>query len=71
VLFFPLMFFARLWSPQMSGTLRRVGEYTKLGAAVRALRYPMTGAWPNAAALAVLAGCTMCTAAAARFFRWD
>jgi ABC-2 type transport system permease protein len=72
VLFFPLMFFAGLWSPQMSGTLKHVGEYTPLGAAVRALRDSMTGAWPHPAALAVLAGCTIvCTVAAARFFRWD
>ena len=34
VLFFPLMYFAGLWTPQMSATTRHIGEFTPLGVAV-------------------------------------
>jgi ABC-2 type transport system permease protein len=72
VLFFPLMYFAGLWTPQMSATTRHIGEYTPLGAAVQGLRACMAGAWPHPLSLAVLATCTIaCTWAAATFFRWD
>ena len=72
VLFFPLMYFAGLWTPVMSGTARHIGEFTPLGAAVQALRDGMAGAWPHPMTLAVLGGCTVvCTGAAARLFRWD
>jgi ABC-2 type transport system permease protein len=72
VLFFPLMYFAGLWTPQLSAAARRIGQFTPLGAADHALRDAMAGAWPHPAALLVLGGCTIaCAAAAARFFRWD
>ena len=72
VLFFPLMYFAGLWTPQLSRTVRDIGQFTPLGAAAQALRDSMAGAWPHPAALAVLGGCALaCTAAAARFFRWE
>jgi ABC-2 type transport system permease protein len=72
VLFFPLMYFAGLWTPQMSATARHIGEFTPLGAASEALADCMAGAWPHPAAVAVLAICALaCTAAAARFFRWE
>jgi ABC-2 type transport system permease protein len=72
VLFFPLMYFAGLWTPQMSATTRHIGEYTPLGAAVQALRDAMAGAWPHPMALAVLGACTIaCAGIAARVFRWD
>jgi len=72
VLFFPLMYFAGLWTPQMSETTRHIGQYTPLGAAAQALRDSMAGGWPHPAAIAVLGGCTLaCAAAATRFFRWD
>jgi ABC-2 type transport system permease protein len=72
LLFFPLMFFAGLWTPQMSPAMRHIGEFTPLGATVQGLRATMAGAWPDPATLAVLAGCALvCTAAAARFFRWN
>jgi ABC-2 type transport system permease protein len=72
VLFFPLMYFAGLWTPQMSPSARHIGEFTPLGAAAQALRDSMAGGWPHPVALAVLGGCTLaCTALAARFFRWD
>jgi len=72
LLFFPLMFFAGLWTPQMSPELRHIGEFTPLGAAVQGLRASMAGAWPDPVTLAVLAACAIvCTAAAVRFFRWN
>jgi ABC-2 type transport system permease protein len=72
VLFFPLMYFAGLWSPQMSARLRHIGEFTPLGAAVQGLRATMTGQWPGAVTVTVLAACTLiCATAAVRFFRWD
>jgi ABC-2 type transport system permease protein len=72
VLFFPLMYFAGLWTPQLSAATRRIGQFTPLGAADQALRDAMAGAWPHPASLLVLGGCTIaCAAAAARFFRWD
>jgi ABC-2 type transport system permease protein len=72
VLFFPLMYFAGLWTPQMSATARHIGQFTPLGAAAQALADSMAGTWPHPAALAVLAICTLaCAAAAARFFRWE
>ena len=72
VLFFPLMYFAGLWTPQMSASAKNIGQYTPLGAATQALRSSMTGGWPHPAAFAVLIGCALvCAGLAARFFRWD
>jgi len=72
VLFFPLMYFAGLWTPQMSATARHIGQFTPLGAAAQALGDSMSGGWPHPAALAVLGVCTLaCAGAAARFFRWE
>jgi ABC-2 type transport system permease protein len=72
VLFFPLMYFAGLWTPQMSATARHIGQFTPLGAARQALTDSMAGSWPHPAAIAVLAVCTLvCAGAAARFFRWE
>ena len=72
VLFFPLMYFAGLWTPQMSASAKNIGQYTPLGAATQALHSSMTGGWPHPAAFAVLIGCALvCAGLAARFFRWD
>jgi ABC-2 type transport system permease protein len=72
VLFFPLMYFAGLWTPQMSAAARHIGQFTPLGAARQALGDSMAGAWPHPAAIAVLAVCTLvCAGTAARFFRWE
>jgi ABC-2 type transport system permease protein len=72
VLFFPLMYFAGLWTPQMSASAKHIGQFTPLGAAAQALGDAMTGGWPHPAALAVLGLCTLvCAGAAARFFRWE
>ena len=72
VLFFPLMYFAGLWTPQMSASAKHIGQFTPLGAATQALGDSMNGGWPHPAALAVLAVCAIaCAGAAARFFRWE
>ena len=72
VLFFPLMYFAGLWTPQMSAGARHIGQFTPLGATTQALGDSMNGGWPHPAALAVLAVCALaCASAAARFFRWE
>lgn len=74
MLFLPLMFFAGLWIPQaaMPAALRRAGEDTPLGAAVAALQHSMSGQWPSAAGLAVLAAYAVGFGALAwRLFRWE
>jgi ABC-2 type transport system permease protein len=72
VLFFPLMYFSGLWTPQMSASARHIGQFTPLGAATQALTDTMNGAWPHLGALAVLAVCTVaCAGLAVRFFRWE
>jgi ABC-2 type transport system permease protein len=74
MLFLPLMFFAGLWMPQatMPAGLRRIGDDTPLGAAVTALQHSMSGQWPPASGLAVLAGYTVAFGLLAwRFFRWE
>jgi ABC-2 type transport system permease protein len=74
ILFFPLMFFAGLWTPQatMSPILRHISHFTPLGAAVPGLQDTMGGHWPPASTLPVLAGYAVVLGVAAiRFFRWD
>jgi len=72
VLFFPLMYFAGLWTPQLSPATRHIGQFTPLGAGAQALRDTMAGGWPHPQALLVLAGWTLvCAVLAVRFFRWE
>jgi ABC-2 type transport system permease protein len=74
MLFFPLMFFAGLWTPQatMSGALRSAGQDTPLGASVAALSRAMAGQWPAASGLAILAAYALVFGALAwRLFRWE
>jgi ABC-2 type transport system permease protein len=74
LLFFPVMFFAGLWVPRevLPGVLRRIGDFTPLGAGEHALHDAATGAWPHGGQLAVLAGYVVVFGlAAARLFRWE
>ena len=74
MLFLPLMFFAGLWVPlaTMPAPLRRVSDDTPLGAAVSALQHSMTGQWPPASGLAILAGYSVVFGVLAwRLFRWE
>ena len=74
ILFFPLMFFAGLWTPRevMPGVLRRIADFTPLGAGERALSDAMTGGWPNLLSATVLvAYVVLFGAAAVRLFRWS
>ncbi len=74
LLFFPSMFFAGLWSPRemLPDWAQKVGDYTALGAGVRALRETMTGHWPNWLPAVVLIGYLIIFGlGAARLFRWS
>ncbi|WP_229069875.1 ABC transporter permease [Actinoplanes sp. DH11] len=74
LLFFPLMFFAGLWAPRqvMPEVLRRVSDYTPLGAGERLMHEAMTGHWPNLLSVTVLLGYLLVFGAvAAKYFRWE
>lgn len=74
LLFFPSMFLAGLWTPRevMPAVLRRIGDFTPLGAGERALHDATIGHWPNLLSIAVLfAYVVVFGAAAARLFRWE
>jgi ABC-2 type transport system permease protein len=74
LLFFPSMFFAGLWTPRelMPAALRRIGDFTPLGAGERALHDAMSGHWPGLLSATVLVGYVVVFGlAAARLFRWS
>jgi ABC-2 type transport system permease protein len=74
LLFFPSMFFAGLWAPRevMPDVLARVGDFTPLGAGVRALQDASTGTWPALISLTVLVAYVLgFGAASAKLFRWE
>jgi ABC-2 type transport system permease protein len=74
MLFFPMMFFAGLYVPRdaMPAVLRRIGDFTPLGAGVQALQDAAGGAWPQPLHLAVMAAFAVVAGlAAARLFRWE
>jgi ABC-2 type transport system permease protein len=73
-LFFPTMFFAGLWTPRevFPGVLKRVADFTPLGAAERALYEAANGRWINGLSLTVLlAYILVFGVAATRLFRWE
>lgn len=72
--FFPLMFFAGLWTPRevFPGFLRRIADLTPLGAGERAVQDAMAGHWPAWGSLTVLVAYMLVFGlAAARLFRWE
>jgi ABC-2 type transport system permease protein len=72
--FFPLMFLAGLWVPRavMPHLLRTLSDWSPLGAGVRAVQDPIAGHFPPAQSLLVLVGyLVVCSALAARTFRWE
>ncbi|GIF52190.1 ABC-2 type transport system permease protein [Asanoa ferruginea] len=73
LLFFPLMFFAGLWTPRelLPHTVARIGDFTPLGAGERALHQASAGTWPNPLSVTVLvAYLAVFGLASARLFRW-
>jgi ABC-2 type transport system permease protein len=74
LLFFPTMFFAGLWLPReaMPALLRRIADFTPLGAGEQALHDAAAGAWPHASALLVVTAYLVAFgAAAAKLFTWE
>jgi ABC-2 type transport system permease protein len=74
LVYFPLMFFAGVWTPGpvMPDLVRRISDYTPLGAASQALQDSFAGAWPSALHVAVMTTLTLgLGAVSARFFRWE
>ena len=72
--FFPLMFFAGLWTPRevFPGVLRQIADLTPLGAGERAVQQAMSGQWPAWGSITVLAAYMLVFGlAAARLFRWE
>jgi ABC-2 type transport system permease protein len=74
LLIFPVMFFAGLWVPRavMPEVLRRISDFTPLGAGAQALQDATGGSWPQPLHLAVmLAYVAIFGLLAARTFRWQ
>jgi ABC-2 type transport system permease protein len=63
-----------LWVPResMAEWLRRISDFTPLGAGVRSLADATAGQWPQPPHLAVMVGWTVSAGGlAARLFRWE
>jgi ABC-2 type transport system permease protein len=74
ILFYPMNFFAGLWLPRdaMPQVLRRIGDFTPLGAGVQSLQDSLAGAWPRPLDLGMMAVIALAAGlAAARWFRWE
>ncbi|HET6285414.1 MAG TPA: ABC transporter permease [Amycolatopsis sp.] len=74
LLFFPILFFAGLWVPRaaMNDVLRKISDFTPLGAGVQSLQDAAAGHWPQPLQVAVLLGWTIVAGGpAARYFRWE
>jgi ABC-2 type transport system permease protein len=74
LLFFPVLFFAGLWLPRasMPEVLRRISDFTPLGAGVQSLQDAANGGWPQPLHIAVMLVWTVAAGAvAARNFRWE
>lgn len=74
LLFFPVLFFGGLWVPRasMNDVLRRISDFTPLGAGVQSLQDATAGHWPQLLHIGVMLGWTIVAGGlAARYFRWE
>jgi ABC-2 type transport system permease protein len=74
MMFFPSLFLAGVYVPreQMSKVLQHIGDFTPLGAGLRAMRDAWMGAEPRPLHLVIMTVWAIVAAtAAARFFRWE
>ncbi|WP_422771786.1 ABC transporter permease [Plantactinospora sp. WMMC1484] len=74
LVYYPMLFAAGVWTPGplMPDTVRRVADFTPLGAASQALQDAWGGDWPQPLHLAVLVGSTAILGGlAAKLFRWS
>lgn len=74
LVYFPMMFAAGVWTPGpvMPDAVRRVADFTPLGAASQAMQDAWQGSWPRPQHLVVMAVLTVAFGAvAARSFRWE
>jgi ABC-2 type transport system permease protein len=74
LLFFPVLFGAGLWAPRetMGAVLRRISDFTPLGAGVQSLQDATAGHWPQLLHIGVMLGWTIVAGGlAARYFRWE
>lgn len=74
LLFFPVLFFGGLWAPRetMNDLLRRISDFTPLGAGVQSLQDAAAGHWPQLLHIGVMLGWTIIAGGlAARYFRWE
>ncbi|MFG3707189.1 ABC transporter permease [Micromonospora sp. NPDC047670] len=74
LIYFPMMFFAGVWTPGplMPDLVRRIADFTPLGAASLAAQDAWAGSWPTSTHLAVLVAFTVVLGGfAARCFRWE
>ncbi|MGC4763630.1 ABC transporter permease [Micromonospora sp. DT46] len=74
LIYFPMMFFAGVWTPGplMPDLVRKIADFTPLGAASQAVQDAWAGSWPTLLHLAVMATFTVVLGGfAARYFRWE
>lgn len=74
LIYFPMMFFAGVWTPGplMPDLVRRIADFTPLGAASLAVQDAWAGSWPTLTHLAVMVAFTVVLGGfAARCFRWE
>nr|WP_052477996.1 ABC transporter permease [Kibdelosporangium sp. MJ126-NF4]CEL15270.1 integral membrane protein [Kibdelosporangium sp. MJ126-NF4]CTQ95689.1 integral membrane protein [Kibdelosporangium sp. MJ126-NF4] len=74
VVSFPMMFLAGLWTPGplMPETIRRIADFSPLGAGSQAMQAAWNGAFPQPLHLIVLLGFTLVVGfIASRLFRWE
>jgi ABC-2 type transport system permease protein len=74
LVYFPMMFAAGVWTPgpTMPDTVRRVADFTPLGAASQSMQDAWAGASPRVLHIVVMAlVAIICGATATRAFRWE